>query len=109
MVVIVFRSTLRDGVNAERLAVAGSRMYEIASTMPGFVSYKDFVAEDGGNLTLVEFESEAELLAWRDHPEHVAVQRQGREEFFVAYRIQVCEPRRGYRYDIAEGRRPPLD
>lgn len=109
MVVIVFRSTLRDGIDAGRLEAVGGRMYGIASAMPGFVSYKDFVAQDGENLTLVEFESEADLLAWRDHPEHVAVQQQGREDFFAAYRIQVCEPRRDYGYDLVEGRQPPLD
>jgi len=109
MVVIVFRARLRDGVDAERLAAAGSRMYELASAMPGFLSYKDYAAEDGESLTLIEFASPETLAAWRDHPEHVAVQRQGRDEFFADYRIQVCEPQRDYRYSLAEGRLPPLD
>ena len=52
-------------------------MYALASAMPGFVSYKDFSASDGESLTLVEFESEQTLLAWRDHPEIVRVQERG--------------------------------
>ena len=109
MVVIVFRARLRDGVDATRLAAAGARMYELASAMPGFLSYKDYAAEDGETLTLVEFASEATLLAWRNEPEHLAVQQQGRDEFFLDYHIQVCEPRRAYRYTLAEGRLPPID
>ncbi len=108
MMVVVFRSRLRKGVDGDRLAAAGNRMYELASAMPGFVSYKDFAAEDGELLTLVEFASEETLLAWRNHPEHVEVQRQGRDEFFAGYHIQVCLPQRDYRYDPAEGRQPPL-
>lgn len=67
-------------------------MYELASAMPGFLSYKDFVAEDGENVAIVEFESLETLAAWRDHVEHRVVQQQGREKFFTEYRIQVCTP-----------------
>lgn len=93
MVVIVFRSRLREGVEAE-IAKVGMRMYELASEMPGFRSYKDFVAEDGENVSIVEFESMEAVDAWREHPEHREAQRRGREEFFSEYRIQVCTPQR---------------
>jgi heme-degrading monooxygenase HmoA len=91
MVVVVFRSKLRPGVEAE-ITKTGQRMYELASAMPGFRSYKDFVAEDGENVSIVEFESLETLTAWRDQPEHKVVQQQGRERFFSEYRIQVCTP-----------------
>jgi len=41
-------------------------------------------------VTIVEFESEEAQRAWRMHPEHIAAQRQGRERFYEAYDIQVC-------------------
>ena len=47
MVVIVFRARLRDGVDLVALEALGRRMYELASAMPGFISYKDFSAQDG--------------------------------------------------------------
>ena len=47
MIVIVFRTLLKPEVNQETLAQLGSRMYELASSMPGYISYKDFAAEDG--------------------------------------------------------------
>lgn len=50
MVVIVFRTRLREGINEQELATIGARMYEIASAMPGFISYKDFTAEDGESV-----------------------------------------------------------
>ena len=98
MIVIVFRSRLREGVDLGELARLGGRMYELASAMPGFVSYKDFASEDGENVSVVEFESHETLAAWREHPEHKAVQQRGRDEFFSEYRITVCDSVRDYRF-----------
>jgi heme-degrading monooxygenase HmoA len=96
MVVIVFRSKIREGVDLTPLGPVATRMYELASTMPGFVSYKDFTAADGENVSIVEFESFETLEAWRHHPEHVEAQRLGRDHYFSEYRIQVCTPVRSY-------------
>ena len=97
MVVIVFRARLKAGADLEALTKLGARMYELASAMPGFISYKDFAAEDGESLSLIEFDSLDSVSAWREHPEHKRVQQRGREEFFAEYHIQVCSPVRDYR------------
>jgi heme-degrading monooxygenase HmoA len=104
MIVTVFRSRLRADADMAALEQMGSRMYELASAMPGFVSYKDFSAPDGETLTLVEFETEEQLLAWRHQPEHLLGQARARAEFFDEYHIAVCVPRREYRFSQAEGR-----
>jgi heme-degrading monooxygenase HmoA len=104
MVVTVFRSRLRPDADLAAVEAAGARMYELGTAMPGFVGYKDFVAEDGETLTLVEFETEAQLLAWRNHPEHLEVQARARAEFFSEYAITVSEPRRSYHFNQADGR-----
>lgn len=98
MVVIVFRSRLREGIDLEELMRAGGRMYELASSMPGFVSYKDFTAADGENVSIVEFDSLETLQAWRDHPEHRSVQLRARESWMSEYHIQVCQPVRDYAF-----------
>jgi heme-degrading monooxygenase HmoA len=98
MVVIVFRARLRAGVDPAPLEPLGHRMYELASSMPGFISYKDFAAADGEAVSIVEFESLETLAAWRDHPEHKEAQRLGREKYFSDYHIQICSPLRSYRF-----------
>ena len=97
MIVIVFRSRSKPGIE-EAVGPVGERMYSLATTMPGFISYKDFTAEDGESVTIVEFESLETLRAWREHPEHLATQERGRKEFFSEYHIQVCTPVRDYRF-----------
>lgn len=103
MVVIVFRTRLREGINEQELATIGGRMYEIASAMPGFISYKDFTAEDGESVSIVEFESLDTLATWREHPEHRLAQQRGRDEFFAKYHIQVCTPVRDYSFRQGAG------
>ena len=97
MIVVVFRSRLKPGVEQE-IEPLGARMYELASRMPGFVSYRDYQAADGEAVTVVEFESAETLKAWREHPEHLAAQAAGRERFFESYRIQVCRVERDYAF-----------
>lgn len=101
MIVTVFRSRLKPGVREEYVALA-KRMKEIVEAMPGYISNKDFVAEDGERVTVIEFESEETLRAWRCHPEHVAAQKKAREAYFSSYRIQVCESLREAAFATAD-------
>lgn len=63
---------------------------------PGRAAVKDFSADDGDHISLVTFTSHDALLAWRDHPDHVATQRLGRDHFYASYSVQVCEVVRAY-------------
>lgn len=90
MRVVVFRNRLRAGVEGRFDAHAG-KIYELALGMPGFVSSKDFVAEDGERLTVIEFDSAENLEGWRVQPDHDAAQHQGRDDYFDEYSLQVCE------------------
>lgn len=105
MVTTIFRSRLRDEHAAEFHALA-DEMMELARSMPGFVSYRVYVAEDGERASLIEFDTAEHLRAWREHPRHRAAQQLGRERFYEAYTLQVCEPLRESRFsrdDTAQG------
>ena len=91
MVVVVFRSRLKPGIDEKELTAMGERMYALGTAMPGFISYRDYASADGESVTIVEFESHETLAAWRDHPEHRAAQEAGRARFFSEYRVTVCE------------------
>ena len=97
MVTVVFRTRLKPGVEAEIEAV-GARMYELASSMPGFVSYREYQAADGESVSIVEFESHETLAAWREQAEHRQAQAAGRERFFAEYRVTICDAVRDYSF-----------
>ena len=93
MVVTVFRSRLKAGAQAE-YAQWAARISALAQSMPGYISHKGFVADDGERVTIVEFDSMDSLRAWSHHPGHVEAKQKGRSDFYVEYRIQVCDVRR---------------
>jgi len=89
MLTTVFRSRLKPGVRDEYVALV-DRMEKLARTMPGYVSHKGFFADDGERVTIVEFEHEAGLRAWRTNAEHIAAQKLARQKYYTEYHVQVC-------------------
>ena len=89
MLITVFRSRLRPGVRDEYVALV-ERTNELAKTMPGYISHKGFFADDGERVTIVEFEHEEGLRAWRTNPEHIAAQKLARQKYYSEYHVQVC-------------------
>ncbi len=77
------------GIRDEYVALA-DRMNELARTMPGYISHKGFFADDGERVTVVEFEHEEGMRAWRTNSEHRAAQKLAREKYYSEYHIQVC-------------------
>lgn len=102
MVVVLFETRLRPDVVPSEYEAAAQRMMDLASRMPGFVSFRYFTSPEGTELSVVHFESDQTLAAWRNHPEHVEVQQAGRDRFFASYRVQVCSLIREYGQPGAE-------
>lgn len=98
MVVVVFRSRLKPEAGKD-YQETDERMARLAATMPGFISYMPCTSADGEDVAVVEFDSHESVAAWRAHPEHREAQRLGRERWFSAYRITVCDSVRDYSFN----------
>lgn len=96
MPITVFRLRLDDSQTDAYLEVA-KRMNELAPTMPGYLSHKRFVADDGERVTIVEFADHASQEAWANHPEHLEARALGRTHYFTEYDIAVCDVVRRYK------------
>jgi heme-degrading monooxygenase HmoA len=95
--ITVFRSRLRDDVPDRYFALA-TELHERAKGFPGFIEFKQFVADDGERVTLVTFDSAEHEAAWCDDPEHRAAQQEGRERFYSEYDVAVCEVQQRHRW-----------
>jgi heme-degrading monooxygenase HmoA len=93
MIITVFRSRVKPEAQEEYAGWA-RRMSELARQMPGYISHKGFVADDGERVTIVEFASEEAQRAWATHREHVEAKKKGRASFYSEYRIQICTVQR---------------
>lgn len=93
MILTVFRSRLKPTAVAEYGEWA-ARMSTLARTMPGYISHKGFVADDGERVTIVEFESEEPVRNWSRNEEHSEAKKKGRADFYSEYRILTCTVQR---------------
>ena len=59
--------------------------------MPGFRGIRDYQAEDGERMSVIEFDSLEALAAWRDHAEHRIAQQLGKQRYYSEYHLQICE------------------
>ena len=85
----------------EYVALA-NRMNELAQTMPGYISHKDFYANDGERVAVVEFAHAEGQRAWQTNPEHRAAQKLAREKYYTEYHIQVCTLDRESKFKLPE-------
>jgi heme-degrading monooxygenase HmoA len=101
MIVTVFRSRLRPG-HADQYFEWAGRMGALAKTMPGYVSHKSFTAEDGERVTIVEFRDSESQRRWATQMDHVDAKKKGRADFYVEYKLQICELMRESVYKASE-------
>jgi heme-degrading monooxygenase HmoA len=87
-VMTVFRSRRREGSEGAYRALS-AEMLAAARSVPGFVDFKTFTAEDGEHVSLVTFATPEAHEVWRNDPRHRDAQKRGRAEFYSEYSIQV--------------------
>jgi heme-degrading monooxygenase HmoA len=87
-VLTVFRSWRREESEDAYRALAGE-MEAAARSVPGFVDFKTFTAEDGEHVSLVTFATLEAHQVWRNDRRHRDAQKRGRAELYSEYSIQV--------------------
>ncbi|MBS0248296.1 MAG: antibiotic biosynthesis monooxygenase [Proteobacteria bacterium] len=101
MIVVVFRTRRAPAGFGAEYQDWLTRMSEIAVTMPGYISHKGYVADDGERLTFVEWESMETLRGWMRHPQHAAAKKIGREKFYEFYTVQICDVTRQSQFEAS--------
>jgi heme-degrading monooxygenase HmoA len=93
---VIFTSNRTEGDNG--YAEASERMMQLVAEQPGFLGIDSIRGADGVGITVSYWESEAAILAWREHPEHRVIQARGRAEWYSAFQTRVCRVEREYRF-----------
>jgi heme-degrading monooxygenase HmoA len=91
MVVVTFRNRFNPGVDQQEYGQRVGKLFEIVSAMPGFRGIRSYAAEDGEQLSLIEFDSLESLAEWRDQPDHREAQQLGKQRYYSEYHLQICE------------------
>lgn len=94
----VFRSRKKEGYDAAAYARDAERMGELARAQSGFIDYKSFAAPDGETVTISLWESTAAARNWARHPEHLAAQARGRQDYYADFTMYVADEAKVRRY-----------
>ncbi|TFY85670.1 antibiotic biosynthesis monooxygenase [Pseudomonas nabeulensis] len=94
---VIFSSLRTDGDHG--YGEAAHRMLELARDQPGFLGVES-AREAGLGITVSYWESEAAILAWKQHAEHRAVREQGRSTWYSAFQTRVCKVERAYTFQL---------
>jgi heme-degrading monooxygenase HmoA len=101
MVVILFRSRLTPQAGQDYQEL-DAELERLVRNQPGYVKHKSYGAADGERLTLVWFQDQETLRAWKMQPRHLEAQRRGRERWYEFYEMEVAEVVRTSSFTRAE-------
>jgi heme-degrading monooxygenase HmoA len=71
-------------------------MAELAAEQPGYLGMES--ARDELGITVSYWRDEESIAAWRQHAEHTAASRRGREQWYESFDVRVAKVERAYRF-----------
>ena len=84
MILVVFRSRFTPAAEAgavrQNYLETAERILDLAHRARGFISFKSFTSDDGERVSLVEFESDEDVRAWKENLEHLEAQEAGKKQ-----------------------------
>lgn len=92
----VIFSSQRNDQDKAGYGESAQRMLELAQAQPGYLGAESARGDDGFGITVSYWESEAAILAWRDHAEHAATRERGRKAWYQHYELRVAKVERSY-------------
>ncbi len=72
-----------------------ARLRELALSQYGCIDFVS-IREKDREIAVSYWESDAQIVAWKQDPEHQAAQELGRSRWYRAYTVQVVEIKREY-------------
>lgn len=104
--VVVFSNQRTDAGGVD-YAVAAQRMVELAAQQAGFLGVESVRDADGFGITLSYWDSEAAIVAWKNHVEHTLTREQGRREWYAQFITRVARVERAYGFARIDNDKKP--
>lgn len=93
MYAVIFRAEINN-LDQSYTGMA-ARMRELATSKYGCI---EFVASTEGTqeIAISYWDNEAQIIAWKQDPEHQQAQQLGRSKWYKSYKVQVVKVEREY-------------
>ena len=100
---VIFTSR-RSTADAAGYAQMAAEMLTLAAQQPGFLGVES--AREALGITVSYWRDEEAIRAWKQHVDHLAAQRLGRERWYEAYAVRVARVERAYGFAREDGDAP---
>ena len=91
---VIFTSRRTEG--DQGYGAMAQSMFELALQQPGCLGAESARNPDGLGITVAYFTDEASIKAWKEHAEHAAAQKLGKERWYSHYVLRVAKVERAY-------------
>ena len=92
----VIFSSQRNGKGETDYAAAAEHMFELVMQQPGYLGAESARDANGFGITVAYFDSEENILRWRNHAEHAATRARGKREWYEHFDVRVAKVERAY-------------
>lgn len=92
---VIFAS-VRTSIDHVGYHAMAERMVELAREQPGFLGVESVRDASGNGLTVSYWQTLEAIAAWRRHAEHAIAQREGKRQWYAAFRLRTARVEREY-------------
>ena len=97
----VIFTAVRTDADPEGYDKTAKEMHHMALQMPGCLGVESTRDPANGlGITVSYWRSEAEILDWKNHADHIAARKLGRERWYSGYALRVAEVTREYDFKV---------
>ena len=98
MIITLFGETIVKPGKEDEEARLSDKLDPILRSMPGFISFKSYQADDGEEIGIIRFESREALDAWVYEGVHGSAQKVA-DQIYERFWVQSAETFREYTWD----------
>ena len=92
----VIFSSQRNGRGEADYEAAAHAMFDLVQKQPGFLGAESTRDGEGFGITVAYFDSEENIVRWRNHEAHAATRQRGRSEWYDHFEVRVAKVERAY-------------
>ncbi|MFY9243096.1 MAG: antibiotic biosynthesis monooxygenase [Polaribacter sp.] len=89
---VIFSTIVED--NLEGYLETAERMEELAKMQKGYLGIESARNEIG--ITVSYWQTEEDIIAWKNNVEHTEARNLGREKWYKKYQLRICKVEREY-------------
>jgi heme-degrading monooxygenase HmoA len=71
-------------------------MGELSKSQKGFLGLETVRNEDGFGITISYWESEEDIIAWKNNATHLKAQMRGKNEWYENFEVKIAQVNRAY-------------